>query len=123
MADVQDLKSALKLEAATQASRRLRHSIRGARVTADVPCESPWIKEIEGGYPSFNGSMSEPRETQLQVLRMRWNGAPENKLSPSKEEKEPHLFFKTGKLEYAISRCVGRQIMKSPITRFSRLLQ
>ncbi|GFX71858.1 uncharacterized protein TNCV_1442821 [Trichonephila clavipes] len=33
--------------AATQASRRDRHSIRGARVTADAPCESPWIKEIK----------------------------------------------------------------------------
>ncbi|GFU12517.1 uncharacterized protein TNCV_4244581 [Trichonephila clavipes] len=42
IADVQDLKSALlyflKLEAATQASRRDRRSIRGARVTADEPC-------------------------------------------------------------------------------------
>ncbi|GFW04059.1 uncharacterized protein TNCV_2051751 [Trichonephila clavipes] len=41
MADVQDLKSArlyvLKLEATTQASRRDRQSIRGARVTADKP--------------------------------------------------------------------------------------
>ncbi|GFU12534.1 uncharacterized protein TNCV_4244631 [Trichonephila clavipes] len=42
IADVQDLKSALlyflKLEAATQASRRDRQSIRGARVAADEPC-------------------------------------------------------------------------------------
>ncbi|GFU12370.1 uncharacterized protein TNCV_723401 [Trichonephila clavipes] len=42
IADVQDLKSALlyvlKLEAATQASRRDRQSIRGARVTADELC-------------------------------------------------------------------------------------
>ncbi|GFW23591.1 retroviral aspartyl protease family protein [Trichonephila clavipes] len=41
MTDVQDLKSALlyalKLEAATQASRRDRQSIRAARVTADEP--------------------------------------------------------------------------------------
>ncbi|GFW77834.1 uncharacterized protein TNCV_3404091 [Trichonephila clavipes] len=47
MADVQDLKSALKLEAATQASHRDRHSIRGARVTLDAPCESPWKSDIE----------------------------------------------------------------------------
>ncbi|GFW87592.1 uncharacterized protein TNCV_4485571 [Trichonephila clavipes] len=44
MVDVQDLKSALlyalKLEATTQASRKDHHSIRGARVTADVPFES-----------------------------------------------------------------------------------
>ncbi|GFX36757.1 uncharacterized protein TNCV_4827071 [Trichonephila clavipes] len=47
MADVQDLKSALKLEAATQASRRDRQSIQGARATADEPCESRLLKEME----------------------------------------------------------------------------
>ncbi|GFX73384.1 uncharacterized protein TNCV_1470041 [Trichonephila clavipes] len=47
MADVRDLKSALKLEAATQASRRDRQTIRGARVTADEPCESRLLKEME----------------------------------------------------------------------------
>ncbi|GFW68337.1 uncharacterized protein TNCV_2263271 [Trichonephila clavipes] len=51
IADVQDLKSALlyalKLEAATQASRRDRQSIRGARVNLDVPCESSWKSDIE----------------------------------------------------------------------------
>ncbi|GFU74523.1 uncharacterized protein TNCV_550621 [Trichonephila clavipes] len=45
MADVQDLKYtllyALKWEAATQAIRRDRQSIRGSRVTLDTPCESP----------------------------------------------------------------------------------
>ncbi|GFX98617.1 hypothetical protein TNCV_1501951 [Trichonephila clavipes] len=45
MADIEDIKSALlyalKLEAVTQASRRNHQSIRGARVTLDVPCESP----------------------------------------------------------------------------------
>ncbi|GFY07461.1 uncharacterized protein TNCV_5086461 [Trichonephila clavipes] len=50
MADVQDLKSALfyalKLEAATQASRRDRQSIQEARVTLDSPCESPWKSDI-----------------------------------------------------------------------------
>ncbi|GFS91354.1 uncharacterized protein TNCV_1307481 [Trichonephila clavipes] len=45
--DVQDLKSALKLEAATQASRRDRKSIRGAKVTLDAPCESPWKSDME----------------------------------------------------------------------------
>ncbi|GFX45084.1 uncharacterized protein TNCV_3431321 [Trichonephila clavipes] len=38
---------ALKLENVTQASCKDHHSIRGSRVTADVPCESPWLKEIE----------------------------------------------------------------------------
>ncbi|GFV15907.1 uncharacterized protein TNCV_988901 [Trichonephila clavipes] len=47
MADVQDLKSALKLETATQASRRDHQSIRGARVTADGPCESRFLEEME----------------------------------------------------------------------------
>ncbi|GFV98976.1 uncharacterized protein TNCV_3390391 [Trichonephila clavipes] len=51
MIDVQDLKSALlyalKLEVATQASRRDHNFIRRARVTADAPYESPWRKEIK----------------------------------------------------------------------------
>ncbi|GFV55764.1 uncharacterized protein TNCV_167501 [Trichonephila clavipes] len=51
MADVQDLKSALlyalKEESAYEDSCRDSHSVRGARVTTDVPCESPWRKEIE----------------------------------------------------------------------------
>ncbi|GFW18192.1 uncharacterized protein TNCV_4007321 [Trichonephila clavipes] len=47
MADVQDLKFALKLEAATQDSRRDRQSIRGVRVTLDDLCESPWKSDIE----------------------------------------------------------------------------
>ncbi|GFV20566.1 uncharacterized protein TNCV_776121 [Trichonephila clavipes] len=51
MADVKDLKSALlyalKVEATTQASCIDRHSIREVRVTADEPCESRCIKEIE----------------------------------------------------------------------------
>ncbi|GFW03535.1 uncharacterized protein TNCV_3020471 [Trichonephila clavipes] len=48
MADVQDLKSAplfaLKFEVVAQASCNLN---RGSKVTADVPSESPWLKEIE----------------------------------------------------------------------------
>ncbi|GFU29921.1 uncharacterized protein TNCV_1686971 [Trichonephila clavipes] len=51
VADVQDLKYALlyapKLEAATQDSRRDRRSIHEARVTADEPCESRLIQEME----------------------------------------------------------------------------
>ncbi|GFT68536.1 retrovirus-related Pol polyprotein from transposon 412 [Trichonephila clavipes] len=51
MADVQDLKSALlyalKVEAANKTNCRDRYSVRGARATTDVPCESPWRKEIE----------------------------------------------------------------------------
>ncbi|GFU16563.1 retrovirus-related Pol polyprotein from transposon 412 [Trichonephila clavipes] len=51
MADVQDLTStllyALNLEATTQASRKESHSIPGARVTADEPCNSRLIKEME----------------------------------------------------------------------------
>ncbi|GFY22203.1 retrovirus-related Pol polyprotein from transposon 17.6 [Trichonephila clavipes] len=51
IADVQDLKSALlyalKLEAATQARRKDRHFIRGARVTADELCESRLLKEMD----------------------------------------------------------------------------
>ncbi|GFV54132.1 uncharacterized protein TNCV_1027051 [Trichonephila clavipes] len=51
MADVQDLKSALlfalKLEAATQASRQDRQPLRGARGNLDAPYESPWKSDIE----------------------------------------------------------------------------
>ncbi|GFX09345.1 retrovirus-related Pol polyprotein from transposon 412 [Trichonephila clavipes] len=51
MADFKDLKSALlyalKVEAANEASCRDSHSIRGARVTTGVPCESPRRKVIE----------------------------------------------------------------------------
>ncbi|GFW44438.1 uncharacterized protein TNCV_1748671 [Trichonephila clavipes] len=51
MADVKDLKSALlyalNVEAAIQASCIDHHSIREARVTADEPCESRCIKEIQ----------------------------------------------------------------------------
>ncbi|GFW36884.1 uncharacterized protein TNCV_4349251 [Trichonephila clavipes] len=51
MADVQDPKSALlytlKVKATNEASCRDSHSVRGARVTTDAPCESPWRKEIE----------------------------------------------------------------------------
>ncbi|GFU08173.1 uncharacterized protein TNCV_3766241 [Trichonephila clavipes] len=51
MTDVQDFKSALlyalKVEAANEASCRDNHSVRGARVTTDAPCESPCRKEIE----------------------------------------------------------------------------
>ncbi|GFT18802.1 uncharacterized protein TNCV_4710191 [Trichonephila clavipes] len=47
MADVQDLKSALKIKATIQASGIDRHSIREARVTTDESRESRCIKEIE----------------------------------------------------------------------------
>ncbi|GFW73741.1 uncharacterized protein TNCV_1541951 [Trichonephila clavipes] len=47
-----DLKSVLLysliFEAANEASCRDRHSIRGARVTRNAPCESPWMKEMRG---------------------------------------------------------------------------
>ncbi|GFW03983.1 hypothetical protein TNCV_2050991 [Trichonephila clavipes] len=51
MADVQNLKSALlyalKLEVATQASRRDHQTIRGARVILGAPSESPLKCDIE----------------------------------------------------------------------------
>ncbi|GFX54166.1 retrovirus-related Pol polyprotein from transposon TNT 1-94 [Trichonephila clavipes] len=70
--DFQDLKSALKFEVATQASCIDRHSIRGARVTADAPCESPWRKDIkklkEEIQDLYSSSTSEPEETYHHVL-------------------------------------------------------
>ncbi|GFS57997.1 uncharacterized protein TNCV_3124741 [Trichonephila clavipes] len=63
MVDVQDLKSALlyalKLEAATQASRRNSQSIQGARVTLDAPCESPWQSDIEKLRDEFQDLMAQ----------------------------------------------------------------
>ncbi|GFV73831.1 uncharacterized protein TNCV_3540071 [Trichonephila clavipes] len=69
MADVQDLKSALlyalKVEATNETSCRDSYSVRGARVTTDAPCESPWRKEIEKLREEirFNCSTSEPEES------------------------------------------------------------
>ncbi|GFV05608.1 hypothetical protein TNCV_228191 [Trichonephila clavipes] len=42
--------------AATQASRR---SIRGARVTLDAPCESPWKSDIEKLRDEFQALMAQ----------------------------------------------------------------
>ncbi|GFU21653.1 retrovirus-related Pol polyprotein from transposon 412 [Trichonephila clavipes] len=47
MSKVLNLLYALKLEAETQASRKDRHFIRGARVTADESCEARLLKEME----------------------------------------------------------------------------
>ncbi|GFY27838.1 hypothetical protein TNCV_243031 [Trichonephila clavipes] len=103
-----------------------RHSIRGARVTADGPCESLWMKEIERENPNFNVSTSEPRETQLQALGMRQNRASVNKLSSSVRRREgrriPSL-VRNRKAEIWISHDGGRQIMRSYISRVSILLQ
>ncbi|GFY03056.1 retrovirus-related Pol polyprotein from transposon 412 [Trichonephila clavipes] len=70
MADVQDLKSdllyALKVEAANEASYRDSHSVRGAKVATDAPCESPWRKEIEKLRKEIQNLMA-----QCQNLRRR----------------------------------------------------
>ncbi|GFY17974.1 retrovirus-related Pol polyprotein from transposon 412 [Trichonephila clavipes] len=42
----------------------------------------------------------EPRESQLQMLGMRWNGTSEQKLSLSKERREHRLFFQTENIIY-----------------------
>ncbi|GFX63747.1 uncharacterized protein TNCV_215471 [Trichonephila clavipes] len=44
--------------AATQASRRDRQSIREARVTLDAPSESPWKSDIEKLRDEFQASMA-----------------------------------------------------------------
>ncbi|GFT60896.1 hypothetical protein TNCV_3616171 [Trichonephila clavipes] len=128
IADVQDLKSALKLGATTQTSRKDRHSIREARVTADEPCESRLLKEMERGIERGNakhkGWNFEPRETQLQVLGMLWNGTPEKKLSSSMEGREHRLFYQTGHLIYG--HLAGRRLPdneKLHHIKFSRLRQ
>ncbi|GFX79275.1 retrovirus-related Pol polyprotein from transposon 412 [Trichonephila clavipes] len=104
MADVQDHKSdllyVLKLEAATQASRRDRQSIRGARVTLYAPCESPWKRDIEKlreEFQAFKVQSQNQDKMQLQVLGMRWNWTHEKKVYPIKEGLGHRLFFQTGK--------------------------
>ncbi|GFU29206.1 uncharacterized protein TNCV_278191 [Trichonephila clavipes] len=91
MADVQDLKSALlyalKFEAATQASRRDRHSIRRARVTLDAPCESPWKRYIEKLRDEFQAFKIQRQNQEKRSFKC-WgwgNWTPEMKLPPIKE--------------------------------------
>ncbi|GFX58415.1 hypothetical protein TNCV_319971 [Trichonephila clavipes] len=67
-----------------KASRRDRQFIRGSRVTADEPCESRLLKEMEKLKEEMQ-TIKAGRETQLRILWMRWNGTSEKKLSPIKE--------------------------------------
>ncbi|GFV62365.1 uncharacterized protein TNCV_2126001 [Trichonephila clavipes] len=95
MADVQDLKSALlyalKVEATNEASYRDSHSVRGARVATDAPCESPWRKEIEKLRKEIQNLMA-----QRQNLRRRritcggCNGAGHLRSSCPRINKEDH---------------------------------
>ncbi|GFU49807.1 uncharacterized protein TNCV_2930721 [Trichonephila clavipes] len=68
MANVQDLKSALKVEAANEASCRDSHSVRGARVTADAPCESPWRKEIEKLIEEIQDLMAQCQNLRCRII-------------------------------------------------------
>ncbi|GFS70029.1 uncharacterized protein TNCV_748051 [Trichonephila clavipes] len=65
---------ALKVEAANEASYRDSHSVRDTTVITDVPCESPWRKEIEKPRKEIQNLMA-----QRQNLRRRritcWGGA------------------------------------------------
>ncbi|GFX58440.1 uncharacterized protein TNCV_320221 [Trichonephila clavipes] len=74
MADVQDLKSALKLEAANGASCRDRHSILGARVTANASCESLWIKEIEKLREGIQYLMAQRQNLRRRRITCWWFG-------------------------------------------------
>ncbi|GFU62587.1 uncharacterized protein TNCV_2599181 [Trichonephila clavipes] len=73
-----------------------------------VDCLKEGDGEIEIENANHKGWNFEPRETQLQVLGMRWNGTPEKKLSSSKERREHCLFFQTGKL--ICGHLVGRKL-------------
>ncbi|GFS96613.1 uncharacterized protein TNCV_3944001 [Trichonephila clavipes] len=92
MADVQDLKSALlyalKMETATQASRKDRHSIRGVRVTADEPCESRLLKQMEKLKEEMQTIKAGILNQEKRNFKC-WGCCgtePEKKLSPNKEE-------------------------------------
>ncbi|GFW14980.1 uncharacterized protein TNCV_4659411 [Trichonephila clavipes] len=112
MADVQDLKSALlyalKVEAANEASCRDNHSIRGARVTTDAPCESPWRKEIEKLREEIQDLMA-----QCQNLRRRrimccgCGGAGHLRSSCPRINKEDHniKFWGCGRTGHVRSNC------------------
>ncbi|GFV98192.1 retrovirus-related Pol polyprotein from transposon 412 [Trichonephila clavipes] len=51
------------MEATTQASRRDRQSTRGAGVTLDAPCESPWKSDIEKLRDEFQ-ALKDHRQNQ-----------------------------------------------------------
>ncbi|GFT72357.1 uncharacterized protein TNCV_3609081 [Trichonephila clavipes] len=74
-ADVQDLKSALKFEAVTQASCIDRHSIQGARMGADVPCESPWLKEINKLRKQIQDLLAQPQNLRRRITCWGCGGA------------------------------------------------
>ncbi|GFU73305.1 uncharacterized protein TNCV_4731221 [Trichonephila clavipes] len=90
MVDVQEpsLLYALKMEAATTASRRDSQSIPGARVTLDAACESPWKSDIEKLREEFQALMAQ-RQNQVKrnfkFLGLWWNWTPEKKLPPIKK--------------------------------------
>ncbi|GFU07823.1 uncharacterized protein TNCV_3551471 [Trichonephila clavipes] len=95
MADVQDLKSALlyalKVEAANEASCRDNNSVRGARVTTDEPCESPWRKEIEKLREEIQDLMAERQNLRRRRI-MCWGcgGAGHLRSSCRRINKEDH---------------------------------
>ncbi|GFY23820.1 uncharacterized protein TNCV_3536141 [Trichonephila clavipes] len=91
MADVQDLKSALKVEAANEASCRDSHSVRGARVTTDAPCESPWRKEIEKLREEIQALMAQRRNLKRRRITC-WGcgGAGHLRISCPRINKEDH---------------------------------
>ncbi|GFX51762.1 uncharacterized protein TNCV_5014641 [Trichonephila clavipes] len=103
MADIQDLKSALlyalKLEAATQTSHRDHQSIRGARVTLDAPCESPWKSDIKKLRDEFQAFKAQRQNQEKRIFKCWGCGATghlrrncprsrkdENTVSSSKQE-------------------------------------
>ncbi|GFW28488.1 uncharacterized protein TNCV_4641511 [Trichonephila clavipes] len=130
IADVQDLKSALlsalKLEAATQASRRDRQSIRGARMTLDAPCESPWKSDIEklrDEFPAVKVRRQNQEKRSFKCWGCGGTGHLKRNCPRSRKDENIVSSSKQENQHMAISRGGGCQIMKSPITKFFRLWQ
>ncbi|GFX01433.1 uncharacterized protein TNCV_1864071 [Trichonephila clavipes] len=84
MADVQDLKYALKVEAANEASYRDSHSVRGARVTTDAPCESTWRKEIEKLRKEIQSLMAQRQNLRRRITCWGSNCPRVNQEDPSR---------------------------------------
>ncbi|GFW99446.1 hypothetical protein TNCV_3007481 [Trichonephila clavipes] len=77
MADVQYLKYArlytLKLEAATQASRRDHQSTRGAGVTLDAPCESSWkiyMEKLRDEFQTLMRKLPDNEKPHYKILQI-----------------------------------------------------
>ncbi|GFY24489.1 retrovirus-related Pol polyprotein from transposon 412 [Trichonephila clavipes] len=81
---------ALKVEAANEASYRDSHSVRGARVTTDAPCGSPWRKEIEKLRKEIQNLMAQRQNLRRRITCWGCGGAGHLRSSCPRIYKEDH---------------------------------